>query len=152
MTASPLVARLAPVVAAGLLLLAIPTTWAIAEPQTSSSGDRVVRLNWTLTDIHTNDVAPTGDSSGDTAQFVFTLTGRISGSADYSCTVAGTHYICDGIIRLPDGDIYVSTGPVDQALPAAIVGGTHAYNGVRGQFTKTANPDGTGTYTLNFRK
>jgi hypothetical protein len=136
-------------------LLAIPTAWAVAEPvptTSASSGERVMRLKWTITDVRTDDIAPAGDSSGDTSQFTFKLTGRIGGSADYACTVVGTNYLCNGIIRLSDGDIYVATGPVDQALPAAIQGGTRAYQGIRGQFTKTANPDGTGTYTLTFRK
>ena len=78
MTASPHLTRLAPAVAAGLALLAIPTAWAVAEPATSSSGssgERVIRLNWTITEARTDDIGPAGDSSGDTFQAAFRLTG-----------------------------------------------------------------------------
>lgn len=155
MPRKPSLTRLAPVVGAGLLLLAIPTAWAVADTTsstTTAAGERIMRLNWTITEIREGDVAPTGLSTGDTFQAAFQLTGRIRGTADYSCVHVETRAICDGIIRLADGDIYVSTGPIDDAQPAAILGGTRAYLGVRGQFTKTANPDGTGTYTLVYRK
>ena len=58
----PSLARLAPVVGAGVLLLAIPTAWAVADttPSTvSTSGDRVMRLNWTITEIREGDVTAT---------------------------------------------------------------------------------------------
>lgn len=148
-------ARFAPAAAAGLLLVSIPTVWAVADTTpttTSASGERIMRLNWTITEIREGDVPPTGLSTGDTFQAAFKLTGKIRGTADYSCVHVQTRAICDGIIRLADGDIYVSTGPIDDAEPAPIVGGTKAYVGIRGQFTKTANPDGTGTYTLSYRK
>ena len=79
MTTSPHLTRLAPAVAAGLALLAIPTAWAVAEPATSSSGssgERVISLlNWTITEARTDDIGPAGDSSGDTFQAAVRLTG-----------------------------------------------------------------------------
>lgn len=157
MTTSARPHRIALAVTAGLALVAIPTLWAAAdspaaEPATQS-GDRVMRLNWTRRDIHAIDNAPQGLSSGDTLEIAFGLTGQGKGSADYSCTAVTTHYLCDGVLRLPAGDIYVSTGPLDDTQPAAILGGTLAYQGIRGQFTKTASADGgSGTYTLVFRR
>jgi hypothetical protein len=59
-------------------------------------------------------------------------------------TVVATHFICQGIIRLPEGDIYTMTGPVDQHQPAAVGGGTRAFVGVTGQLTQQENPDDTG--------
>ena len=62
-------------------MLAIPTAWAVAETGTSSSGssgERVVRLHWTITEARTDDIGPAGDSSGDTFQAAFRLTGYIS--------------------------------------------------------------------------
>lgn len=119
--------------------------------QGDNSGNRkVLQLQWALTDKHDTDVPPAGTSSGDDSQFSFNLTGDARGTADYACTVVGTRYLCDGILRLPAGDIYVSTGPLDDSQPAAIVGGTKAYFGIRGQFKKTATPTGTGTYTLTY--
>ncbi len=85
MTASPHLARFAPAVAAGIVLLAIPTAWAVADTDVSSSttsGERVLRLNWTLTEARDGEVAPEGLSSGDTFQAAFLLAGRSTGSAD----------------------------------------------------------------------
>lgn len=155
MTSSRYRARFATAAAAALVLFSVPTAWAVATPPKPSPkppGDQVMRLNWTITEVREGDVPPAGLSTGDTFHAAFKLTGKIRGTADYACSHVGTRAICTGILRLPDGDIYVATGPIDDSLPAAIQGGTFAYQGIRGQFTKTAKPDGTGTYTLTFRK
>ena len=64
------------------------------------------------------------------------------------CTTVGTHDLCQGILRLPGGDLYALTGPGDESQPAAIVGGTRGYAGARGQFTQIENPDGSGSWTV----
>jgi hypothetical protein len=154
MNASRHLVRLSPAAAVALVLVAIPTTWAAADTHSpslsTSSRDQVMRLSYTPLNMHAGDVDPQGISSGDTLQVAFRLTGQVSGSADYACTAVNTIYLCSGVLRLPDGDIYVATGPTDDTLPAAIVGGTLDYAGITGQFTKRANPDGSGTYVLAF--
>jgi hypothetical protein len=115
----------------------------------SSTQERFV-LSWTV-QATGQDIAPTGLSSGDTLQATFTLTGTRTGSADFACIAVGQHYLCQGIIRLADGDIYAQTGPVAEDQPAAIVGGTRRYDGVRGQFTQQEHDDGTGSWTLDLR-
>ncbi|NYI70491.1 hypothetical protein GGQ54_001051 [Naumannella cuiyingiana] len=142
--------------------MAASTSWAIASPGDNGEdatspknlpGVRVLNLTWKREHAQINDIAPEGFSSGDTVQFAFSIAGEKKGSADYSCTVVQANFLCDGILRLSDGDIYVSTGPVDDSGPAAIVGGTGAYFGVRGEFVKTANAEDTaGTYNLRFRR
>ena len=99
----------------------------------------------------THDVAPAGVSSGDTLQARFTLTGRHQGTADFAWTAVVTNYVCQGVIRLADGDLYADTGPVDETQPAAIVGGTRAFDGARGQFTQVEYPDDRGRWTITLR-
>jgi hypothetical protein len=158
MTASTRPHRIALALAAGLTLVAAPTAWAVADTTGSTTDaqakEQVIRLSWTRQTFHAIDNAPTGLSSGDTLEISFALAGGVGkGSADYSCTAVTTHYLCDGVLRLPAGDIYVSTGPIDDTLPAAILGGTLSYQGVRGEFTKTATADGgAGTYTLSLKR
>lgn len=146
---------------AAIALISAPASQAIASTKTAdpantepvSQSETVINLNWATEHHEYTDVGPEGPSSGDTTQFAFGITGDFDGTADYSCTVVQTNFICDGIIRLPDGDIYVMTGPVDQSEPAPIIGGTRSYAGIRGEFTKTANEDDTkGTYQLTFSK
>jgi hypothetical protein len=84
--------------------------------------------------------APSAFSWGDTLEATYTFTGDKKGTADFVCTVVATHFLCQGIIRLPDGDIYTQTGPIDPKQPAAIVGGTRAFVGVSGQFTQRETP------------
>lgn len=157
--------RVAAAAVAGIALVGGSTAWAVAAADDGTGNGngagterlarvKVIDLDWKREHAHFNDVAPEGTSSGDTVQFSFSLAGDMKGSADYSCVVVQTNFLCDGILRLPKGDIYVSTGPSgDQTEPAAIVGGTHAYSGIRGEFTKTADAEDTaGTYRLKFRK
>ncbi|TDT30109.1 hypothetical protein CLV29_3133 [Naumannella halotolerans] len=158
--------RAATAVVSGIALFALSTTFATAAPseepaesndsssESSLGSGRVqhLDLSWTRVHAHFNDVAPEGTSSGDTVQFSKKITGRVKGSADYTCTVVQENFLCDGIIHLAKGDIYVSTGPLDDDVePAAILGGTGSYMGIRGQFTKTNNSDDSqGTYRLRF--
>jgi hypothetical protein len=67
---------------------------------------------------------------------------------DFSCVAVGTHFVCQGIIRLSDGDIYAEVGPVNETQPAAIVGGTRAFMGMTGQFTQKQDTDTTGVWTI----
>ena len=91
-------------------------------------------------------------SWGDTLQATYTFTGGRTGTADFVCTVVAAHFLCQGIIRLPEGDIYALTGPVDDHQPAAIVGGTRAFVGVTGQFTQQETSDNTGLWSLDLRR
>ena len=91
-------------------------------------------------------------SWGDTLQATYTFTGGRTGTADFVCTAVAAHFLCQGIIRLPEGDIYVLTGPVDEHQPAAIVGGTQAFVGVTGQFTQQEISDNTGLWSLDLRR
>lgn len=91
-------------------------------------------------------------SSGDTLLAEYALTRGRKGTADFSCVAVVTHYVCQGIIRLGEGDIYAQAGPIDETQPAAIVGGTRAYVGVRGQFTQRENPDETGVWTIELHR
>jgi hypothetical protein len=70
-----------------------------------------------------HDVPPKSTSSGDTIQARFTLTGSAKGSAALACTGGSTHFLCQGILPLRQGDIHAQTGPTDETQPAAIVGG-----------------------------
>jgi hypothetical protein len=92
--------------------------------------------------------APPALSWGDTLQATYTFTGATAGTADFVCTAVAGHFVCEGILRLPEGDIYTMTGPVDEKQPAAIIGGTRAYVGVTGQFTQQENGDDTGKWVL----
>lgn len=115
MTASPHLARFAPAVAAGIVLLAIPTAWAVADTDVSSSttsGERVMRLNWTLTEARDGEVAPEGLSSGDTFQAAFLLAGRSTGSADYARTASAPASCATASSGFPTG---TSTSPRDQS-------------------------------------
>jgi hypothetical protein len=69
-----------------------------------------------------------------------------------SARPTGGHYLCQGIIRRRDGDLYAQTGPIDETQPVGIVGGTRAYNGARGEFTQVELPDETGTWTIKLRR
>jgi hypothetical protein len=109
-----------------------------------------VTLNWKVA-IATQDRPPAGPSNGDTLQATYTLTGRSKGSADFACTAVGPKYLCQGVIRLPDGDLYAQVGPDDETQPAAIVGGTRTYDGARGQFTQVEVADGRGTWSISLR-
>lgn len=155
MTTNPRKLWIASAVAAGLAAAAIPTAWASADaarqPAVAASAHAlktVSTVQWTITAAHKVDIPPKGLSSGDTLQARFTFTGKTKGSADFACTAVTTHYLCQGIIRLRDGDLYVTTGPVDGDQPAAVEGGTRAYAGARGQFTQVEKPDGTGSWTI----
>lgn len=111
-----------------------------------------ISLTWKVTSLKQHSADPKSVSSGDTLQAEYTLTGRRRGSADFSCVAVVTHFVCQGIIRLREGDIYAQVGPIDETQPAAIVGGTRAFMGMTGQFTQQENPDGqTGSWTLEFR-
>jgi hypothetical protein len=66
--------------------------------------------------------APTTISNGDTIQAHYTLKGRMKGTSDWACTAVGTQFVCSGIIRLPKGDLYAASGPIDQDQPAAVLG------------------------------
>jgi hypothetical protein len=110
-----------------------------------------ITLPWKITSFRQHDASPKGVSSGDTIQAEYTVTGNRPGTADFSCVAVGTHFLCQGIIRLSEGDIYAQVGPVNETQPAAIVGGTRAFMGMTGQFTQQQNPDNTGVWTIEFR-
>jgi hypothetical protein len=124
---------------------------ASAHVPTAAGKTKTLTLSWTLTSLHQHQANPTATSSGDTLQAQYAVTGTIPGSADFSCVAVGTHYLCQGIIRLRAGDIYAEVGPVDETQPAAIVGGTRAYMGMTGQFTQKQNTDTTGVWTVQLR-
>jgi hypothetical protein len=113
-------------------------------------GDQQIALTWTVA-FTTQDLPPSGASSGDTLQAHFTLTGKTKGTADFACTAVVENYLCQGIIRLRNGDLYAHSGPVDESQPAAIVGGTRAYDGARGQFTQVELSEQTGTWTISLQ-
>jgi hypothetical protein len=108
-------------------------------------------LAWKVS-YQTHLAAPPATNSGDTLQATYTFTGATRGTADFACTAVGTHWICQGIIRLDAGDIYAEAGPVDGTKPAAIVGGTRKFTGVSGQFSQHENGDETGTFTFDIHK
>jgi hypothetical protein len=126
---------------------AVPIAWS-STPQARPGGTRIT-LRWAVS-FTTHDLAPTGPSSCDTLQAHFTLAGRMKGSADFACTAVDANYLCQGI-RLPGGDLYAQTGPVDETRPTAIVVGTRAYDGARGQFTQLERPIERGTWTITLR-
>src|SRR5882757_5538585 len=133
------------------LVAAAVTVGAVVPIAWSSTADArqghptVITLHWKFA-LTTHDLPPTGPSSGDTLQAHYALTGQKPGSADFTCTAVGANYVCQGIIRLHDGDLYAQVGPLDETQPAAIVGGTRAYDGARGQFTQVELPHDGGTW------
>jgi hypothetical protein len=140
-------------IAGAAALLALPASLmlgpaASAKVPTPTEKTEMLTLPWTLTSLSQHDARPTSVSSGDTLQAHYTLTGRMPGSADFSCVAVGTHFVCQGIIRLSDGDIYAEVGPVNETQPAAIVGGTRAFMGMTGQFTQKQDTDTTGVWTI----
>jgi hypothetical protein len=134
-------------------LLALPASLllgpaASAKTPAPTEKTETLTLPWKLTSLNQHDASPTGVSSGDTLQAQYTLTGRTPGSADFTCVAVGTHFVCQGIIRLSEGDIYAEVGPVNETQPAAIVGGTRAFMGMTGQFTQKQDTDTTGVWTI----
>lgn len=150
--------RVLPVILGAAVAAVVPVTMASASPG-DGSGLPSFRRSSTFTvawkldgPLHTTDLAPKGTSSGDTLEAAYLLTGKRSGTADYTCTAVGRHYLCSGVVRLPGGDVYVEVGPAEETQPAAVVGGTRAYEGVRGQFTQKENEDGTGSWTFRLHR
>lgn len=146
---------IAPAIVTGIAAAVIPTAWASADAShqpAHATGTTVMTVHWRAAILHSVDTRPKGLSSGDTLQARFTLTGKMKGSADFACTAVAAHYLCQGIIRLPHGDLYAATGPVNDNEPAAIEGGTRAYAGVRGQFTQIEKPNGAGSWTITLRR
>jgi hypothetical protein len=90
-------------------------------------------------------------SSGDTLQANFVFTGSRPGSADFACTAVGDRFLCQGILRFADGDLYASCCPIDESQTAAIVGGTRAFVGVTGQFSQRFITEDTGFWTVELR-
>ena len=143
----------APVTVTALVATIALTAWpaASATPPARKGRTETLTLPWKVS-FRQHDIPPTGISSGDTIQAQYTLTGKARGTADFACTAAGTHFLCQGIIRLPQGDIYAQTGPVDEDEPAAIVGGTRQFVGTTGQFRQQENEDDTGVWTLELQR
>ena len=134
-------------------LLALPAylmlgPTASAKAPAAKAETETITLPWKMTSFRQHDVSPKGVSSGATVQAAFTLTGHRRGSADFSCVAVVTHFLCQGIIRLSEGDIYAQGVPINETQPAAIVGGTRAFMGMTGQFTQQQNPDNTGVWTI----
>ena len=123
-----------------------PATLASSEPKTET-----ITIPWKVV-FELHQATPLALTWGDTLQATYTFTGDKTGTADFVCTVVANHFVCQGIIRLPEGDIYTMVGPIDEHQPAAIVGGTREFVGVTGQFTQQENPDDTGTWILELRK
>jgi hypothetical protein len=129
-----------------LAILAVTFAWS-ASFAAPSSRTATLTIPWKVRFL-AHQSAPPAYSWGDTLQATYTFTGGKAGTADFVCTVVADHFLCQGIIRLPEGDIYTMTGPVDPKQPAAVVGGTRAFVGVTGQFTQQENPDDTGTWSI----
>jgi hypothetical protein len=136
-------------VAVATALVASAFAWSASLAAPAARTDTLT-ISWEVS-FQSHQSAPPAYSWGDTLQATYTFTGSKTGTADFVCTVVATHFICQGIIRLPEGDIYTMTGPVDQHQPAAVVGGTRAFVGVTGQFTQQENPDDTGKWFLELR-
>lgn len=141
--------------AVSMLAAAAPIAWSATPHQHPAQHEQPApprfSLSWTA-DYTMHDLAPAGPSSGDTVQAHFRLTGKSTGTADFACTAVAANYLCQGVIRLRDGDLYAQTGPIDESQPAAIVGGTRAYDGARGQFTQVELSERTGTWTIMLRR
>ena len=136
---------IAALVSAALLVQGnLATASAAATPET-------LVIPWTYTFVEHLAAAP-NVSSGDTLQATFTFTGNRPGSADYACTAVGEHFLCSGIIRLAEGDLYAQCCPVDESQFAAIVGGTRAFVGVTGQFSQRFTTADTGSWTLELHR
>ena len=138
-------------------LLAVATYFmtgptASATAPTPEGKIETITLPWKMTSFRQHSANPKSVSSGDTIQAGYTLTGGRHGTADFSCVAVGTHFICQGIIRLGEGDIYAQVGPINPTQPAAIVGGTRAFVGETGQFTQQENADSTGVWTIELHR
>lgn len=123
-----------------------PAAFAAPAPKTAT-----ITIPWKVV-FQLHQATPPAISWGDTLQATYTFTGGKTGTADFVCTAVSAHFLCQGIMRLPEGDIYTLTGPVDGHQPAAIVGGTRAFVGVTGQFTQQENPNDTGKWILELRE
>jgi hypothetical protein len=131
-------------------LVALVFAWSATLAAPGSKKTDMLTIPWKVM-FQLHQSAPPAFSWGDTLQATYTFTGDKKGTADFVCTVVATHFLCQGIIRLPDGDIYTQTGPIDRKQPAAIVGGTRAFVGVSGQFTQQENADDTGKWFLELK-
>ncbi|HUL51471.1 MAG TPA: hypothetical protein VLU94_02685 [Candidatus Nitrosotalea sp.] len=136
--------------AGAVLLIVAVLAWPAASVSANDKGETLV-IPWTVT-FQIHQQSPDKISSGDTLQAEYTLTGRHGGTSDWYCTVVGTRFLCNGIIRLPAGDIYAASGPIDEQQPAAILGGTRAYVGVSGEFTQEELTENTGVWKLKLRR
>jgi hypothetical protein len=140
--------RVAGGAAAVCVAAALPLAWLSSS---SESKTEAMTLSWRVS-YQEHLGAPPATSSGDTLQATYTLTGATHGTADFACTAVGTHWICQGIIRLESGDIYAETGPIDGTQPAAVVGGTRKFAGVTGQFFQHELGNDAGNWTIELRE
>ena len=103
------------------------------------------------------DSGAPGDSVGDILAFdqpLLDASGRRIGDNSGVCvrTRVGHSYQCQWTLSLADGSIQVAGREFDRGESAiAIVGGTGAWSGVRGEMTSVNNGDGTFTQTLRYR-
>jgi hypothetical protein len=131
-----------------LIVLALPL---VVFASSATSKPEILVVPWKYT-FQEHLAAPPKVSSGDTLQATFTFTGSRPGTADFACTAVGDRFLCQGVLRFADGDIYAGCCPVDETQTAAIVGGTRAFVGVTGQFSQRFITADTGFWTLELHR
>ena len=128
----------------------------------SAGGPRApatVRVTAVVDSAHLVDNAPEGDSQGDMLVFTQKLTdraGREIGTADAYCvrTAPGRVRECQGTFFLPRGQVFVS-GPDPDGVKRhslAIVGGTRAYEDVRGHVVLDHESEVKDNDTFRFKR
>lgn len=125
--------------AVGVLACCIAGSQVLPAAAGGARAPATVRLTATVDSFHQVDNLPEGDSPGDMLVFTQKLTdarGRQIGTSDAFCvrTAPGRVRECQGTFFLPKGQVFVS-GPDPDGVSRhslAIVGGTGAYQDVRG--------------------
>ena len=141
------VARSAALAAVSAAALTFSLTSANADTDASAT----LALHWNATYLngYQSDVAPTGDSIGDSTVDLFKLTtpaGKAAGLVSSQCTLvrAGAHSVaqCSGVITTPTGTIALAGSTTGTPRTTyAVTGGTGTYRTATGTavFTPSAH-------------
>jgi hypothetical protein len=93
--------RVSLAIGAAVALVALVFAWSATLAAPGSKKTDMLTIPWKVM-FQMHQSAPAAFSWGDTLQATYTFTGDKKGTADFVCTVVATHFLCQGIIRLPD--------------------------------------------------
>lgn len=141
-------------VALGLMVLVVSFTVGVFANATGQSPERsTIRLNAKLGSYHKVDVSPKKDSAGDIFQFTDKLSGDLAGRDGANCVHTNKKYFeCTWTVVLPDGTFQAEglAFDTDAGYTLAVVGGTGAYFGARGEMRVTDATKAVAHYEISY--